>query len=167
MLEEVKQMYNTENKAKILVVEDDAAILQVLCVFLEFAEFEVLGLSNGEEAIHVIPEFCPDLIVLDLMMQPVSGYEVLDWLRANRVTPPLPVLVLTALTQLTEQVHGFEEGAVEYMTKPAQPSALVERIRSILSLSVEELTLLRYKRMDEQRRVVERVYAPQPDEFVY
>ena len=167
MLEEVKQMYNTENKAKILVVEDDAAILQVLCVFLEFAEFEVLGLSNGEEAIHVIPEFCPDLIVLDLMMQPVSGYEVLDWLRANRVTSPLPVLVLTALTQLTEQVHGFEEGAVEYMTKPAQPSALVERIRSILSLSVEELTLLRYKRMDEQRRVVERVYAPQPDEFVY
>ncbi len=167
MLEEVKQTYNTENKSKILVVEDDAAILQVLCVFLEFAEFEVLGLSNGEEAIHVIPEFCPHLIVLDLMMQPVSGFEVLDWLRANRITPPLPVLVLTALTQLTEQVHGFEEGAVEYMTKPAQPSALVERIRSILSLSVEERTLLRQKRIDEQRRVVERVYAPQPDEFVY
>jgi len=160
-------MYNTENKSKILVVEDDAAILQVLCVFLEFAEFEVLGVSNGEEAIHVIPEFCPHLIVLDLMMQPVSGFEVLDWLRANRKLPPLPVLVLTALTQLTEQVHGFEEGAVDYMTKPAQPSALVERIRSILSLSVEERILLRYKRMDEQRRVVERVYAPQPDEFVY
>ena len=160
-------MYNTENKSKILVVEDDAAILQVLCVFLEFAEFEVLGISNGEEAIHVIPEFCPHLIVLDLMMQPVSGFEVLDWLRANRVTSPLPVLVLTALTQLTEQVHGFEEGAVEYMTKPAQPSALVERIRSILSLSVEERNLLRQKRMDEQRKVVERVYAPQPDEFVY
>ena len=160
-------MYNTENKAKILVVEDDAAILQVLCVFLEFAEFEVLGISNGEEAIHVIPEFCPHLIVLDLMMQPVSGFEVLDWLRANRKTPPLPVLVLTALTQLTEQVHGFEEGAVEYMTKPAQPSTLVERIRSILSLSVEERILLRYKRLNEQRRVVERVYAPQPDEFVY
>ncbi len=167
MLEEVKQMYNTENKAKILVVEDDAAILQVLCVFLEFAEFEVLGISNGEEAIHVIPEFRPQLIVLDLMMQPVSGFEVLDWLRVNHVTPPLPVLVLTALTQLTEQVHGFEEGAVEYMTKPAQPSALVERIRSILSLSVEERLLLRHKRMNEQRRVVERVYAPQPDEFVY
>lgn len=160
-------MYNTENKPKILVVEDDAAILQVLCVFLKFAEFEVLGISSGEEAIQVIPEFCPHLIVLDLMMQPVSGFEVLDWLRANRITPPVPVLVLTALTQLTEQVHGFEEGAVEYITKPAQPSTLVERIRSILSLSIEELTLLRDKRMDEQRKVVERVYAPQPDEFVY
>ena len=160
-------MCNTENKSKILVVEDDAAILQVLCVFLEFAEFEVLGISNGEEAIHVIPEFCPHLIVLDLMMQPVSGFEVLDWLRANRMTPPLPVLVLTALTQLTEQVHGFEVGAIEYMTKPAQPSALVERIRALLSLTVEQRTLLRHKRMDEQRRVVERINAPQPDEFVY
>ena len=160
-------MSDIENTSKILVVEDDAAILQVLCAFLKFAGFEVLGISNGEEAIHVIPEFCPHLIVLDLMMQPVNGFEVLDWLRVNRKTPPLPVLVLTALTQLTEQVHGFEEGAVEYMTKPAQPSALVERIRSILSLSVEERTLLRHKRIDEQRRVVERVYAPQPDEFVY
>ena len=160
-------MYNTENKPKILVVEDDAAILQVLCVFLKFAEFEVLGVSNGEEAIQVIPEFCPHLIVLDLMMQPVSGFEVLNWLRVKRITPPLPVLVLTALTQLTEQVHGFEEGAVEYITKPAQPSALVERIRSILSLSIEERILLRSRRMDEQRKVVERVYAPQPDEFFY
>lgn len=160
-------MYNTENKPKILVVEDDAAILQVLCVFLKFADFEVLGISNGEEAIQVIPEFCPHLIVLDLMMQPVSGFEVLDWLRANRITPPLPVLVLTALTQLTEQVRGFEEGAVAYITKPAQPSKLVERIRSILSLSIEERNLLRHQRMDEQRKVVERVYAPQPDEFAY
>ncbi len=163
----MKQIYNTENKSKILVVEDDAAILQVLCVFLKFAGFEVLGVSNGQDAMHVMREFCPHLIVLDLMMQPVSGFEVLDWLRANRITPPLPVLVLTALTGLTEQVHGFEEGAIEYMTKPAQPSALVERIRTILSLSVEQRSLLRHRRMDEQRRVLERVYAPQPDEFVY
>jgi DNA-binding response OmpR family regulator len=167
MLEEVKHMYNTENTSKILVVEDDTAILQVLCVYLQYAGFEVYGASNGQEAIRLIPECCPHLIVLDLMMQPVSGFEVLDWLRANRMTPPLPVLVLTALTQLTEQVHGFEEGAIEYMTKPAQPSALVERIRTLLSLTVEQRTLLRHKRMDEQRRVVERINAPQPDEFVY
>ena len=160
-------MYDTENKAKILVVEDDADILQVLVVFLTYAGFEVRGVSNGQEAIRLVPEFSPHLIVLDLMMQPVSGFEVLNWLRANRITPPMPVLVLTALTQLTEQIHGFEEGAVEYLTKPAQPSALVERIRTILSLSVEQRTLLRRKRMDEQRKAVERIFAPQPDEFVY
>lgn len=160
-------MYSTENKAKILVVEDDADILQVLCVFLKYAGFEVHGVSGGQEAMRVVPEFRPHLIVLDLMMQPVSGFEVLDWLRANRITPPLPVLVLTALTQLTEQVHVFEEGAVEYVTKPAQPSALVEQIRTLLSLSTEQRTLLRHKRMNEQRQAVERIYAPQPDEFVY
>jgi DNA-binding response OmpR family regulator len=160
-------MYDTENRTKILVVEDEADILQVLCVFLKFAKFEVLGISNGAEAIGVIPKFRPHLIVLDLMMQPVSGFEVLNWLRENHITPPLPVLVLTALTQLTDQVHGFEEGAIDYMTKPTQPSKLVERIRSILSLSAEERCLLRHKRMDEQRRVVERVFAPQSDEFLY
>lgn len=160
-------MYNTENKSKILVVEDDADILQILCYFLKYAGFEVCGVSDGQEAMRVIPEFSPHLIVLDLMMQPVDGFEVLDWLRANYITPPLPVLVLTALTQLTEKIHGFEEGAIEYVTKPAQPSDLVERIRTLLSLSVEQRALLRRKRMDEQRRVVERIFAPQPDEFVF
>ncbi len=160
-------MYGVENKSKILVVEDDEDILRVLCAFLEFARFEVQGVTNGQEAISVIPEYCPHLVVLDLMMQPVNGFEVLNWLRVNHLTPPLPVLVLTALTHVTEQVHGFEEGAVEYMTKPTQPSVLVERINTILSLSVEQRSLLRHKRMDEQRRVMEQLLTPQSDEFVY
>ena len=156
-----------ENKSKILVVEDEADIQQVLCVFLQYAGFEVRGASDGLEAIRSIPEFQPHLIVLDLMMQPVDGYQVLDWLRENHLSPPLPVLVQTALTHITKQVQGFEEGAIEYLTKPTQPSVLVERIRAILSLSVEQRTLLRSKRMDEQRKVVERLYAPQADEFVF
>ena len=157
----------TENKAKILVVEDEPEIRQVLSVFLQYAGFEVFGVSNGQEAILNLPVFKPHLVVLDLLMQPVNGHEVLDWLRENSLTPPLPVIVLTALAHVTEKVQGFEEGAVEYLTKPTQPSVLVERIRTILSLSVEQRTLLRSKRMDEQRRVVERLYAPQSDEFVY
>lgn len=160
-------MHIIENKAKILVVEDEAEIQRVLCVFLQYAGFEVLGVSNGQEAILNIPAFNPHLMVLDLLMQPVGGYEVLDWLRENHQASPLPVIVLTALTHVTEKVQGFEEGAIEYMTKPTQPSVLVERIRMILSLSVEQRTLLQCKRIDEQRRVVERLYAPQSDEFVY
>jgi len=157
----------SENKAKILVVEDEADIQQVLCVFLQYAGFEVLGASDGQEAIRSIPEFKPHLIVLDLIMQPVDGYHVLDWLRENHLTPPLPVLVQTALTHITQKVQGFEEGAIEYLTKPTQPSVLVERIRAILSLTDEQRILLRSKRMDEQRKVVERLYAPQADEFVF
>ena len=160
-------MYTTENKMKILVVEDEADIQQVLCVFLRYAGFEVCGVSNGQEAIHVIPEFCPNLIVLDLMMQPVDGWAVLDWLRTNRISPPLPVLVLTALNHLKEQVHGFEEGAIEYLTKPAQPGRIVERICTLLNLSVEQRTLFRRNRLNEQRKSLERLNTPQPDEFVY
>lgn len=160
-------MYGAEDKSKILVVEDDEDILRVLCAFLEFASFEVSGVMNGQDAIRIIPEICPHLVVLDLMMQPVNGFEVLNWLRINHLTPPLPVLVLTALTDVPEQVHGFEEGAIEYMTKPTQPSVLVERINAILSLTVEQRSVLRHRRMDEQRRVMERLLMPQSDEFVY
>ena len=152
---------------KILVIEDDADIRQVISVFLQLSGFEVREAPDGQQAIRIIPEFYPDLIVLDLMMQPVDGWEVLYWLRDNPLSPPLPVLVLTASTQLAEQVHGFEAGAVDYMTKPAQPSKLVERIHAILSLSVEQRTMLQRKSIDERRNVLKRISAPQPDEFQY
>jgi DNA-binding response OmpR family regulator len=160
-------MQHSENKPKILVVEDDADIQKVLCVFLEYADFAVCSVMDGQEAIRVIPEFSPDLIVLDLLMQPISGWEVLDWLRNNHCMPVPPVLVLSALTHLTDQVRGFEEGALEYLTKPTQPSKIVESICSLLALSAEQRALLRDRRMDEQRRMVERLNAPQQDEFIY
>jgi DNA-binding response OmpR family regulator len=64
-------------------------------------------------------------------------------------------------------MHGFEEGAIEYLTKPTQPSVIVERVRAILSLSAEQRTMLQHKRMDEQRKTLDRLHAAQPDEFVY
>jgi DNA-binding response OmpR family regulator len=170
---------------KILVVEDDVDIRQILSVFLKHSGFDVHIVSNGQEAIRVVPEYLPDLIVLDLMMQPVSGWDVLRWLRTNQQQSPaenaimteaetdeapvhtIPVLILTALTHIDQQVDGFEAGAVEYMTKPTQPGKIVERINAILSLSAEERTALRDKRIDEQRAVLERIRAPQPDEFFY
>ncbi len=153
--------------ARILVVEDDVDIRQVLCVYLQHSGFEVLGVSNGLEAIRIIPEYRPDLLVLDLMMRPVNGWEVLHWLRAQLFSPPLPVLVLTARNQLSEQVHGFEEGAVEYLTKPTQPRMIVERIRTILKLSVEQRAMLQSKRIDEQRKTLERISSLPTDEFLY
>ncbi len=152
---------------KILVIEDDVDIRQVICVFLQLSGFEVREALDGRQAIHIIPEFCPDLIVLDLMMRPVDGWEVLDWLHEHPLTPPIPVLILTALTQLEEQVHGLEAGAVEYMTKPTQPSKLLERIHILLSLSVEQRAILQRKRIDERLSVLKRISAPQPDEFMF
>jgi DNA-binding response OmpR family regulator len=170
---------------KILVVEDDVDIRQILSVFLKHSGFDVQIVSDGQEAIRAIPQYRPDLIVLDLIMQPVSGWDVLRWLRAIQRESPaeiatmteadtaeaplhaIPVLILTALTHIDQQVDGFEAGAVEYMTKPTQPGKIVERINVILSLSAEERTMLRNKRIDEHRAVLERIHAPQPDDFFY
>lgn len=155
-----------ETPARILVVEDDADIQHVLCVYLKHSGFDVCGASDGQEAIATIPEFCPHLIVLDLMMRPVDGWEVLHWLRARRQAAP-PVLVLTALTQLEDQVHGFEAGAIEYLTKPTQPRVIVEHIRKILALSNEQRIRLQREHREQQHKTLDLISAPQPDEFTY
>jgi DNA-binding response OmpR family regulator len=153
-----------DTPVRILVVEDDFDIRQVLSVYLKHSGFDVSSASDGQEAISLIASYQPHLVVLDLMMHPVNGWEVLHWLRAQRQTPPLPVLVLTALSRLDEQVQGFEEGAVEYIIKPTQPGIIVDRIHALLKLNAEQRTMFRRKRIDEQRSMLERVQA-QPDEF--
>lgn len=158
-------MHGDEEQLRILVVEDENAIRQVLSFFLSHNGFTVLDVQSGQEAIRAIPEFVPHLIILDLMMQPVSGWDVLQWLRSNHWTPRIPVLVVSALVHLHEQIHGFEEGAIEYITKPTQPSVIVERVHTILALNSEQRSMLQLKRMDEQRKIFERVFPAQPDEL--
>jgi DNA-binding response OmpR family regulator len=153
-------------KKRILVVEDEAMIQQVLCICLKHRDFDVLGVSSGQEAMHVIPEFAPHLIVLDLLMHPISGWDVLQWLRENHLTPHIPVLVVSALVHLTEQMQGFEEGAIEYITKPTQPSIIMERVRDLLSMTDDQRRRLHCQRMDEQRKTLARLFAAQSNEFV-
>jgi len=160
-------MYEAPKKSKILIVEDEVPIQQVLSFFLRRNGFETLVASNGQEAMEIIPEYNPQLIILDLIMQPGSGWDVLHWMRLQHLTPRIPVLVISALVHLTEQVQGFEEGAIEYLTKPTQPSVIVERVRTILSLNTEQRLMLQHKRIDERRRVLERIHAVHPDEIVY
>lgn len=162
-----KGMSTSMEETRILVVEDEADIQQVLCFYLEHFGFIVRSASNGQEAISLIAEFSPHLILLDMMMQPVSGWEVLHWLREKQLTPPLPVLVHTALVDLKEQLRGLEEGATDYIPKPTQPRAIVEQIRTLLSLSAEQRLVFQRQHLDEYRRLVEYVHAPQTDEFVY
>lgn len=160
-------MYNTPKQQKVLVVEDDVDIQQILCFFLKRVGFDALGISGGQQALEVIPEYHPDLIILDLMMSPVTGWDVLHSLRDKQLLPSLPIILLTALVQLSEQLQGFEEGAVEYLTKPTQPSIIVERVQTLLSLSVEQRSLLQHKRIDEQRKVLARMNSATKDEFAY
>jgi DNA-binding response OmpR family regulator len=159
--------YDMSQQKRILLVEDERSIQQILCFFLRHHDFEVLAVSNGLAAIQVIPEFQPHLIILDLVMHPGTGWDVLHWLRANLFIPRVPVLVISALVHVAEQMQGFEEGAIEYITKPTQPSRIVERVSALLSLDIEELAVLQHKHMDEQRKTLQRLAVEQPDEFAY
>jgi len=158
-------MDKVAQKNKILIIEDDPTIQQVLCFFFKMHSFEVTAVSGGLEAIQIIPEFKPQLIILDLVMRPVSGWDVLEWLHTHRFQ--IPVLVVSALVNLTEQLHGFERGAVEYMTKPTQPSVIVERARVLLTLSTEQRTMLQHQRIDEQRQILKHLYAAQADKLTF
>ena len=160
-------MDKVAQKNKILIVEDEPTIQQVLCFFFKMHSFEVTAVSGGLEAIQIIPEFKPQLIILDLVMHPVSGWDVLEWLDAHHLTGQIPVLVVSALVNLTEQLHGFEQGAVEYITKPTQPSVIVERARVLLTMSTEQRTMLQHQRIDEQRQILKHLYAARSDKFTF
>lgn len=154
-------------KLRILVAEDDLAIQQVLCFFLRHHGFDTLSTDTGNDTIRAIPDYEPHLLILDLLMSSGSGWDVLNWLREQQRIPRLPVIVLSALVNLKEQVQGFEEGAVEYITKPLQPSLLMERVQTILTMSYEQRALLQRKRRDERRKTLDRVSAPLPAEWEY
>lgn len=160
-------MCDASQKKRILVVEDEVAIQQVLSFFLKHHDFEALAALDGQEAIRLIPLFKPDLIILDLIMYPLSGWEVLQWLRTNHLTSQTPVLVMSSLVNLSDQMRAFEAGAIEYVTKPAQPSVIIGRIRALLALTAEQRARLRGERIAAQRRTLARINVSQPDEFVY
>ena len=151
----------------VLVVDDEPRIVQIAVDYLRQSGFHVVSAGDGQHALAITREERPDLIVLDLMMHPVSGWDVLAWLHTQPFTPAIPVLVLSALVNLKQQMSGFEQGAVEYITKPTQPSMIVERVRALLAMSSEQRLLLQHKRLDEQRKTLERLHAAQSDEFVY
>ena len=159
-------MQTNEKNHKILVVEDEADIRQVLVFFLRHSGYEVFDVASAEEAMQVIPEYQPHLLILDLMMGDSSGWDVLHWLHETYPHAILPVIILTALVQFSDQIRGFEEGAVEYITKPTQPMKVVERVQLLLSLTVEERLLRQRKRMDDQKKMLERLHAAREDEFV-
>lgn len=160
-------MQTDVKKSRILVVEDEADIRQVLCFFLRHSGYEVIDVANGEDAIKAIPEYCPHLIILDLMMNGKSGWDVLRWLHEVYHHPTLPVIILTALVHYSDQVRGFEEGAFEYITKPMQPTRVVERVELLLSLTAEQRLLRQRKRIDDQKKTLARLSATPVDEFAF
>ena len=116
--------------SRILVVEDDPAILRGLADNLAFDSHEVLTASDGESACTLVRERNPDLIILDLMLPRISGYEVCRRMRAEGVTTP--IVMLTARGEEADRVLGLDLGADDYVTKPFSIRELLARVRAIL-----------------------------------
>lgn len=123
--------------AKILIAEDERDIRDLITFTLKFAGHEVVPTSNGEEAYLTAQQTMPDLILLDVRMPRMTGYEACQQIKANAATQHIPVVFLSAKGQESEVQTGIEAGAEEYILKPFSPDQLIERVRAILARKVE------------------------------
>jgi two-component system alkaline phosphatase synthesis response regulator PhoP len=119
-------------KGKILVVDDEIYIVHILDFSLGMEGYEVLTALDGEQAVERARAEHPDLIVLDIMMPKLDGYETCKLLKADPATKDIPVILLSAKGRNVDQKVGFEVGANDYITKPFSPRKLVERINVLL-----------------------------------
>ena len=118
---------------KILIVDDDFDTLHMVGKMLERHGFVIAAANNGEKAIQMAQTETPDLIILDVMMPGMDGYEVTRQLRGIEATAFIPIILFTAKAQVDDKLEGFEAGADDYLTKPTHPAELIARVKSILS----------------------------------
>ena len=118
--------------AKILIAEDERDIRDLVAFTLRFAGHEVFAATNGEEAVEMAPKVNPDLILMDVRMPRMTGYEACKALKANQDLKDIPVVFLSAKGQDVEMQTGLEAGAIDYILKPFAPDELTRRVAEIL-----------------------------------
>ncbi len=116
----------------ILIVEDELPQVEMLRFNLEAKGFRTVVATGGEEALLVVEEQAPDLVILDWMLPDLSGIEVCRQLRARAETKALPVIMLTARSEHEDRVRGLESGADDYVVKPYSPGEMIARMRAVL-----------------------------------
>ncbi len=117
---------------KILAVDDDPMNLKLVVATLGKEGFEVITASNGKEGYQKAEETLPDLVILDVMMPELDGYQVCSLLRKNPKTAALPVMMLTSLSTVEQKIKGFDAGADDYLAKPFAPDELIAHVRALM-----------------------------------
>jgi len=118
--------------ARILIAEDEPDIRELVAFTLRFAGHEVVATSNGEEALHKASEYIPDIILMDVRMPRMTGYDACRAMKADPLLKNIPVVFLSAKGQDSEIQTGLQAGAEEYLLKPFAPDQLTERVKVIL-----------------------------------
>ena len=118
---------------KILIAEDERDIRDLITFTLGFAGFEVMAAANGEEAVNLARQEAPDLILMDVRMPRMTGYEACELMKADPKLKNVPVVFLSAKGQDAEIQTGLQSGAVDYLLKPFAPDQLTARITAVLA----------------------------------
>ncbi len=119
--------------AKILIAEDERDIRDLVAFTLRFAGYEVFTAANGEEAVDLAPKVSPDLILMDVRMPRMTGYEACRIMKLNPDLRDIPIVFLSAKGQEAEIQQGLEVGAEEYLLKPFAPDQLTTHVKTILA----------------------------------
>jgi diguanylate cyclase (GGDEF)-like protein len=115
---------------RILVVDDDRNLRKIIQTNLEIAGYDVTTAASGDEALTILDDMQPDLVVLDVMMPMMDGYEVARRIRRHPSNTHVPIIMLTAKSEVEDKLAGFEAGADDYMTKPFGPQELLARVKA-------------------------------------
>jgi signal transduction histidine kinase len=145
-------MKNSEQKDRVLVVDDLAANIDILMDVLD-EDYEVIVAMDGESALQAVAERTPDIILLDIMMPGIDGHEVCRLLKSEPATAEIPILFLTALQEERDEEKGLSLGAVDYITKPFNPTLVKARVKNQLSVVHARRTVT------DQRDQIEKNYA--------
>jgi CheY-like chemotaxis protein len=119
--------------AKILIAEDEPDIRDLVAFTLRFAGHEVVAVGNGEEAVKSAPQVMPDLILMDVRMPRMTGYEACEQMKSDPRLENIPVVFLSAKGQDSEIRTGLDAGAAEYLLKPFAPNELTQRVGELLT----------------------------------
>ena len=160
------------NQGAILIVDDTPMNLEVLVQELTDQDFEVFVAIDGESAIEQLQYARPDIILLDVMMPGIDGFETCSRLKQNPETQDIPVIFMTALTNTEDKVKGFEAGAVDYVTKPIEPEEVHARVKTHLTIQrlrteLQEANELLEQRVAERTAELERLKNRLQEENVY
>lgn len=129
MTDDIQNEAVAESRQRVLVVDDEASIRRILETRLKMVGYDVVTAEDGEEAVDVYNKTAPDLVILDVMMPKMDGYGVT---REIRRTSDVPIIILTALGDVSERITGLELGADDYVIKPFSPKELEARVKAVL-----------------------------------
>ncbi len=135
-----------KNRAKVLVVDDEPMNVKLLAAHLKPAGYQLLTAHNGTEAIAIARKSLPDIVLLDIMMPDINGYEVTRQLKADENTHSIPIVLITALRAVEDKVKGLEAGADDFLSKPVDGNELLARVRSLTRIKMLEDELALQKR---------------------